>query len=76
VHASRSAVLVISGAPGAGKSTLLADAVQRAAGMRVLRAAGVKSEAEIAFAGLHQLVWPLRDLVGTLAPAQARGRLP
>src|SRR5262249_6991299 len=27
--------------------------------------------AELAFAGLHQLVWPLRNLIGQLADAQA-----
>jgi DNA-binding CsgD family transcriptional regulator len=71
VRASRSQVLVIRGAAGAGKSALLEDTADRAGGMRVLRATGVRSEAEIAFAGLHQLVWPLRDFIGQLAPAQA-----
>ena len=39
--------------------------------MRVLRAAGIQGEAELAFAGLHQLVWPLRSLIGQLGDAQA-----
>ena len=43
--------------------------------MRVLRAAGVKTEAELAFAGLHQLVWPLRAFLGQLAPRPATALL-
>ncbi len=71
VRESRSEVLVLRGEPGVGKTALLEDAMTRASGMRVLHAAGVKGEAELAFAGLHQLVWPLRALVARLAPAQA-----
>ena len=74
-RASRGAVLVIRGAAGAGKSALLDDAMARADGMRVLRAAGVKTEAELAFAGLHQLVWPLRAFLGQLAPKPATALL-
>lgn len=59
--AERGAVLLVRGEPGIGKSTLLEAACQRAeeAGMRVLRATGVQSEAPLPFAGLHQLVWPM-----------------
>jgi DNA-binding CsgD family transcriptional regulator len=68
---SRSGVLVIRGAPGTGKSALLDNMAASSPGMRVLRATGIQGEAELAFAGLHQLVWPLRTLIGQLADAQA-----
>src|ERR687890_1096817 len=55
------AALLVRGEAGIGKSTLLAAASRRAeaAGMRVLRASGVQSEAQLPFAGLHQLVMPV-----------------
>jgi hypothetical protein len=68
---SRSGVLVIRGAPGTGKSALLDDLAAGSAEMHVLRATGLQGEAELAFAGLHQLVWPLRDFIGQLAEAQS-----
>src|SRR5262249_57296847 len=46
---------------GVGKSGLLEYAAGAAAGMRVARAAGVESEVELAFAGLHLLCGPLLD---------------
>ncbi|MEU4419959.1 AAA family ATPase [Actinoplanes sp. NPDC024001] len=56
-----SRVLVVHGAPGVGKSALI-DYAERAAGdLRVLRAAGVESEMELAFAALHQICLPLLD---------------
>lgn len=53
---AESQVLLILGDPGIGKTVLLASAVRqaRAAGMRVLAAAGRESEQDLAFAGLHQ----------------------
>ena len=57
--ASRS--LVVSGEPGVGKTALLEYVVDRATGFRVSRAAGVQSEMELAFAGLHQLLAPMLD---------------
>ena len=55
---SRSAVLVLRGEPGVGKSALLEEARGLAAGMRVLRGRGIESEAQIPYAGLHQLLRP------------------
>jgi len=57
----RGATLLVRGEAGIGKSTLLAAACQRAeeAGMRMLRTTGVQSEAQLPFAGLHQLVLPI-----------------
>jgi DNA-binding CsgD family transcriptional regulator len=53
--------LVIRGDPGIGKSALLAAAstAARANGFEVLAATGVQSEAELPFAGLHQLMHAL-----------------
>ncbi|HXS62568.1 MAG TPA: LuxR C-terminal-related transcriptional regulator [Streptosporangiaceae bacterium] len=54
-------VLLVRGEPGLGKSALLAAAGEaaRAAGVRLLAAAGVPSEAAIPFAGLHHLLQPV-----------------
>src|SRR5258708_4871445 len=54
-----SAVLVVRGEPGIGKTALLDYAAGRAVGFRVIRAWGVESEMELAFAGLHQLCVPM-----------------
>jgi DNA-binding CsgD family transcriptional regulator len=58
-RAGSSAVLVVRGEPGIGKTALLDYAAGRALGFRVLRAWGVESEMELAFAGLHQLCAPM-----------------
>src|SRR5215468_9176304 len=56
-----SGVLVLRGEPGVGKTALLDDAIGSAAGLRVARVAGVESEMELAFAGLHQMCAPMLD---------------
>ncbi|HEX9352615.1 MAG TPA: AAA family ATPase, partial [Streptosporangiaceae bacterium] len=58
-RAGSSAVLVVRGEPGIGKTALLGYAAGRAQGFRVVRAWGVESEMELAFAGLHQLCVPM-----------------
>src|SRR3712207_564803 len=69
--AGRSQVLVLRGEAGIGKTALLDVLLERAAGCRVARAAGVESEMELAFAGLHQLCSPYLDRLGKLpAPQQ------
>jgi predicted ATPase len=55
VRAGDSRVLVVHGEPGIGKTALLDYLAGRASGCRVVRVAGVQSEMELAFAGLHQL---------------------
>ncbi|MGY1603973.1 AAA family ATPase [Geodermatophilus sp. SYSU D00815] len=62
------AALLVTGEPGVGKSALLDATAQEAAasGATVLRAQGVDFEAEIGFAGLHQLLLPLLDEVEAL----------
>ena len=61
VRAGESRVLVVRGEPGVGKTALLDHLAGRAHGCRVVRAAGVQSEMELAFAGLHQLCAPMLD---------------
>jgi ATP-dependent Clp protease ATP-binding subunit ClpA len=61
VRAGGSRVLVVRGEPGVGKSALLEYLARRASDCRVVRAAGVESEMELAFAGLHQLLSPVLD---------------
>ena len=67
----RSGVVVVRGEPGIGKSALLAHAAERANGMTILRARGVESETELAFAGLHQALRPLFDRLELLPVPQA-----
>ena len=55
----QSAVLVIRGEAGVGKTALLHYAARQASGFRIARIAGVESEMEMPFAGLHQLLQPL-----------------
>src|SRR3954469_23056076 len=54
-------VLVIRGEAGIGKTALLDYVAERASGCRIVRVAGVESEMELAFAGLHQLCAPMLD---------------
>jgi DNA-binding CsgD family transcriptional regulator len=61
VRGGESRALVVRGEAGVGKTALLDYVVDRAAGCRVVRAAGVQSEMELAFAGLQQLCAPLLD---------------
>ena len=73
VRVGRSSVQVLRGEPGVGKTALLQYLAERASGYRVVRAAGVQSEMELAFAGLHQLCAPMLDAVDRLpAPSRAR----
>jgi predicted ATPase len=55
VRAGKGRALVVRGEPGVGKSALLEYVVERASGCRTVRAAGVQSEMELAFAALQQL---------------------
>jgi DNA-binding CsgD family transcriptional regulator len=64
--------VVVRGEAGIGKSALLSEAARLAAAqrLRVLTTAGVQSEAQIAFAGLYQLLRPVLDQVDGLPPPQ------
>ncbi|WP_218920441.1 AAA family ATPase [Lentzea guizhouensis] len=71
----RSGALGLRGAAGMGKSVLLDHAVSVAEaehGMRVVRGAGVESDSELAYGGLHQLLFPHLDRVDALPAPQAR----
>jgi len=72
--AGRSRVIVLRGEAGVGKSALLGYLSGRVAGWHVARAAGVESEMELAYAGLHQLCAPMLDHLDRL-PAPQRDAL-
>src|SRR3954465_12893004 len=70
--ATRGQALVLRGEPGIGKSRLLSESERtaRERGMAVLRTTGVQSEAHLPFAGLHQLLRPVRDRASELRDVQ------
>src|SRR5215218_71028 len=70
VRAGQSAVLVVRGEAGVGKTALLHYCARQAAGFRVARIAGVESEMELPFAGLHQLYAPMLGRLGALPEPQ------
>src|SRR3954469_14540902 len=61
VRAGHSSVRVLRGEAGGGKTALLEYVAERGSGCCIARTAGVQSEMELAFAGLHQLCAPLVD---------------
>ena len=73
VEGGASGTLVIRGEAGIGK-TALVEAASHLAGddFLVVRATGVESEAELPYAGLHQLLQPLTERMSELAAPQAR----
>jgi DNA-binding CsgD family transcriptional regulator len=70
VRGGQSAVLVVRGEPGVGKTALLHHCARQASGFRVARVAGVESEMELPFAGLHQLCAPMLDRLDALPEPQ------
>src|SRR3954465_12411544 len=66
VRDGRSGVLVLRGEAGIGKTALLEHLAESASELTVLRAVGVESEMELAFAGLHQLCGPMLDRLDQL----------
>ena len=65
---------MLEGEAGVGKTALLDYAIGSASDLRVLRAVGVESEMELAFAALYQLCAPVLDRVHRL-PAPQRDAL-
>ena len=63
---------VVRGEAGIGKSALLSEVARLAVArhMRILTTTGVQSEAQIAFAGLYQLLRPILDQADRLPPPQ------
>jgi DNA-binding CsgD family transcriptional regulator len=61
VRAGQSSVQVLRGEAGVGKTALLLYVAEQASECRIARVAGVESEMELAFAGLHQLCAPMLD---------------
>ena len=70
IRGGASSTLALVGEPGIGKTALLDYAVDVAADLTVMRAAGVESEMELAFAALHQLCAPLFDHLERIAEPQ------
>jgi DNA-binding CsgD family transcriptional regulator len=70
--ATRGQALVLRGEPGIGKSRLLSETARaaRERGMSVLTTSGVQSEAHLPFAGLHQLLRPVRGRAAELSAVQ------
>jgi DNA-binding CsgD family transcriptional regulator/tetratricopeptide (TPR) repeat protein len=75
VRAGEGRALVLRGEPGVGKTVLLDYLAGRASGCLVARAAGVQSEMELAFAGLHQLCAPMLDHAEALPVPQRKALL-
>jgi DNA-binding CsgD family transcriptional regulator/tetratricopeptide (TPR) repeat protein len=66
-----SATLALVGEPGIGKTALLGYAAEHAAGMQVLRARGIESEAQIPFGSLLELIRPALVLLDKIPRPQA-----
>src|SRR3954468_7820318 len=66
-----SGVLALVGEPGIGKTALLEHAAHCAGDMRVLRARGIQSEAEVPFAGLAELLRPALEALERIPRPQA-----
>jgi DNA-binding CsgD family transcriptional regulator len=70
--AEHGAALLVIGEAGIGKTSLLDTAVNQARnrGHRVLAVTGLESEAQLPYAGLHQLLQPVLESAGSLPVPQ------
>src|ERR1700761_3361598 len=73
VRRGGSGVLLVRGEPGIGKTELLRQMIAEVPGFGVTRVAGVESEMELPYAGLHQLCAPVLARLGSLAEPQRHG---
>ena len=70
IRRGESRSLVLRGEAGIGKTALLEYLVESASELTVVRAVGVESEMELAFASLHQLCAPMLDRLDRLPGPQ------
>ena len=70
LRGGRGGVVMVHGEAGVGKSALLDYVAESASDLIVVRAVGVESEMELAFAGLHQLCAPMLDRLDRLPGPQ------
>src|SRR5947207_1844268 len=70
VRRGESRSLVLKGEAGIGKTALLEYLIASASDLTVVRAVGVQSDMELAFASLHQLCGPLLDTLESLPSPQ------
>ena len=73
IRRGESRSLVLRGEAGIGKTALLEYLVESASDLTVVRAVGVESEMELAYASLHQLCAPLLDRLERLPGSAAAG---
>ena len=74
IRGGESRALVLTGDAGIGKTALLQHLIASASDLTVVRAVGVESEMELAYAGLHQLCGPMIDRLDRV-PAPQRQAL-
>ena len=72
VRGGESRSLMLLGEAGIGKTALLEHLVESAWDLTIVRAVGVESEMELAYAGLHLLCTPLLDRLSSLPTPQRR----
>jgi DNA-binding CsgD family transcriptional regulator len=70
IRRGESRSLVLRGEAGIGKTALLDSLIEVASDLTVLRAVGVESEMELAYAGLHQICSSLLDRLDRLPAPQ------
>ena len=70
VRRGESRSLVLRGEAGIGKTALLEYLIASASDLTIVRAVGVESEMELAYASLHQLCGPLLDRLDRLPAPQ------
>ena len=71
IRGGPSVAIVVFGEAGVGKTALLNEAFGSAPDLRVVRGAGIESEMELPFAGLHQLCASMLDRLDYLPPPQS-----